>query len=254
MKEISLTVPRGYAEMTEQQTAYVAKLLLSGQTIENIRVKCFIRFAGIRPIVGNSEVYWFVKPKLRGFFSMKVEDVMYWSDRMDWLHQSYIGVHPAQKIGRYHPCHFQLRDTSFIQYIDAENYYQAYLHTADKQYLYKLMATLYQPGQKYNNDNTPKIARKIARKAKKHECQLALMWMMGIKELFAQKFSDLFVAAPFSEENPEPPNMYKIIRGQLRMLSGGDITKENAVLASKTWTALDELNEKCREARQQQVS
>ena len=251
MSNIELTVPRGYAEMTEKQIRYVAKLQASGQSEETIRVKCFLRFADIRPITGTDTVYWFVKPNLKGFFSMKVEEVMYFADKMDWLTRQYNGIKPAQKVAGLHPCDHLLRDTTFLQYLDAENYFQAYLFTNKAEYLYKLMATLYQSGDKYSNNATAKLAKRIQRRASATELQMATMWIVGVKEHFANKFKDLFVQSAFTESDAEPPKMYEIIRSQIRLLSGGDITKENAVLASKTWTALDELNEKCREARQQ---
>ncbi len=246
--KIELTVPRGYSEMNEKQLRYVAALQVSGQSEEKIRTKCFIRFSGIKPIAHNGELYYFVKPKFKGTFSMMAEEVAYFSKKMDWISKYYIGITPIQKIGRYQAVDRLLRDITFAQYLSIENEYQAFLFTKKEQHLHKLMATLYLKGKKYDDSLTDKKAKRFAR-ASEVEKIATIMWIMGIKEYFKIKFKDLFISFSSGEETDEAPDMLEIVNSQVRALTDGDITKENAVMQSQTWTALKELNNKAKESK-----
>lgn len=248
--KVELTVPRSYAELSTKQVKYIARLQLSGETAENICTKCFIRFSSIRPVARVGEINFFLKKKVKGFFSMTTEEVAYFSKKMDWVNKNYVGIQPMNS-GRYKPCDKVMRDTNFIQYIEAENYYQAYLHKKDDQYLYKLMAVLFQPGNKYNNLKVSKLSKyfKYRPQIEKH---ITLMWMVGIKTYFARKYKFLFsrISGDGQDEEETLPDMAEIINNQLRILTEGDITKRKLVLSSNTVDALSELNEKCREYQQ----
>ena len=249
MNKIELTVPRGYAEMNEKQLRYVASLQVSGQSEESMRTKCFIRFAGIKPVAHLGEIYFFIRPKFKGTFSLKAEEVAYFSKKMDWITKNYIGITPIQKIGRYQAVDRIFRDITFAQYLDAENYYQAFIFTKKEQYLHKLMSTLYQTGKKYDSSLTDKRAKYFARKASETEKIATIMWMMGVKEYFSIKFSYLFSVSSAGGDDQKAPDMFEIISNQVRALTDGDVTKQKAVLASNTWDALKELNEKAKEAK-----
>lgn len=248
--KVELTVPRSYAELSHKQVKYIAQLQLSGETAENICTKCLIRFSGIRPVARVGEIHFFVKKKLRGFFSMNAAEVLFFSKKMDWVNKNYVGIQPMNA-GRFKPCDKFMRDTNFIQYVEAENYYQAYLHKKDDQFLYKLMAVLFQPGNKYNNSKVSKLAGYFKRRplVEKH---ITLMWMVGMKTYFARKYKYLFarVSDEDQEEEETLPDMAEIINNQLRILTEGDVTKRKLVLSANTVDALSELNDKCREYEQ----
>lgn len=76
------------------------------------------------------------------------------------------------------------------------------------------------------------------------------MWMIGIKEAFKKQWPYLFHSTNPDDEFDQgtAPDMHTIIQNQIRMLTGGDITKRSEVLSSSTWAALDELNTKARES------
>jgi len=250
---INLTVPRNYSEMTEKQVRYIAALQVAGQPEDSIRTKCFNRFAGIKPVAHIGDIYYFIhtKIKIKGFFNLNTSEVAYFAKKMDWLTKQYTGIKPCGRIGRYKACDELLRDTTFIQYLDAENFYQAFLFTKNEAHLYKLIGTLYQKGKDYDNSLTESRAKYFARKATEEEKLIATMWMMGVKEYFSHKFKYLFVRADQNEdEEPVAPNMFEIMSNQIRLLTEGDITKKKQVLASLTWDALKELDDKCREAEE----
>lgn len=244
---VSLTVPRNYSEMTEKQVRYVAALNMYGMSEKDIWRRCFIKFSGIKPIGGYGHKYIFAKKGLKGFFYWNIEEMNYFVKKMSWLTSDYRGICPP-KIHGLQACEELMRDTKMLQYIDAENHYQAYIFTKDKNELLQLAATLYQPGAKYSHKTTVRIARKLRKK--QTEQFIAFIWMLGIKQEFAKKWPSLFPKGKSNEfEDPDfdpiPPDMERIIRNQLRMLTVGDVTKETKVLASLTHSALDELNQQC---------
>lgn len=244
MKTVQLSAPKNYGEITEKQLRYIAALMISGQSEDQIRTKCFIRFTGIKPVACIDEVYFFVKPKLKGFFSLTTEQVASFSSTFAWITKDYKGFTPPVSVGKYKAVDRLLRETPFSAYLDAENYYQAYIHTKRNEYVAKLMAVLF-PGKNNNKDK----AVKFFSKSSEVDRLIAVMWFMSIKADFAKRFKFLYGEAETEgTDTAPPPDMYKIITNQVRMLTDGDVTKNNLVMAANTWDALTELNEKYREA------
>ncbi len=245
--DINLIIPRDYTEMTDKQIRYVAALNIYGMSEKDIWRRCFIKFTGVKPIIGYADKYILAKKGLKGFFSWSIHEMNYFIKKMSWITSDFSGIRPL-KINGLHPCDELMRDAKLLQYINAENHYQAYIFTKDKNELLMLTATLYQSGTNYSQKKTQKIARKI--RNKEIEQFTCLCWMHGIKKEFSTKWPYLFQKDKKNEfENPDfeivPPNMELIIRNQIRMLSKGDVTKETQVLASLTHSALDELNQQC---------
>ena len=250
MSTINLTCPRNYGEMSEKQIRYVAALQHAGMSEIAIWTKCFVRFTGIKAIGGTSERYYFMKKHLKGFFSLSIEETCSFAKKLDFLTKKYVGIQPMSKIRMYRPCDKLLRDTVMLQYLDAENYYQAFLFTKEPDHLHKLMATLYQlPGKKYSNDLRERHIKRMARRSEVEKL-IVVMWMIGIKEAFKKQWPYLFHSTNADDEFDQgtAPDMHTIIQNQIRMLTGGDITKRSDVLSSSTWAALDELNTKARES------
>lgn len=252
MSDVHLKIPCNYSEMTADQVRYVIALKLAGTEEKNIWRKCFIKYTGIRPIVSYSDQYFFVKKNITGFFSLKLDEFNYFAKQLSFLTTSYVGMVPWA-IKKLSPCDEELRDTNFIQYLDAETEYEHYIFSKDIYHLDQLIATLYQPGEKYNNNRTEKIARSLHRVSESDK-MMVFMWFMGVKQLFAQKWPELFPKPKNSDDDietdPVVPDMEKIIRSRIRLLTQGDITKERDILKAQTWSALDELNEKIREAEE----
>lgn len=73
-------------------------------------------------------------------------------------------------------------------------------------------------------------------------------WMQDLRSRFYSKYPYLFRQA--ADAGGEFPSAEAVMNAEIRALTGGDITKEDAVLKSDTWRALTELNEKAREAQE----
>jgi len=245
---IELTAPRNYSEMTEKHLRYVAALMLAGQTEDQIRTKCFIRFTGIKPISNNGDNYHFSRKGMKGSFMLKTTEVADFSNSFAFITTNFKGFVPFAKIGKYKAVDRLLRNISFAQYIDVENNYQAYIFTKDEKFLTKLIALLY-IRKPYAETNFLSAEKYMQKKATKVERLIVTLWMIGIKQELALKFKYLFLKKTESDDLDEltPPNMLEIVTNQVRMLTDGDITKNKQILAANTWDALKELDNKCRE-------
>lgn len=71
---------------------------------------------------------------------------------------------------------------------------------------------------------------------------------MGLKTAYTQLFPDLFSRTAPTGNNQ--PDMRELMLAEIRALTGGDVTKNEAVLHADTMDALAELNAKAREARE----
>lgn len=253
---INLSAPRNYSELSENQLFDVAFLLMTGIPENSLWSKCFVNFTGLKPLGTVDQAAYFKLKGVKGIFSISLEEILFFSKKMKFLTKSYIGLNPIQHIGKFIPVESQFENVLFSQYLEAENFYQAYIFTKNDMHLASLMATLYyKKGETYNNDRTLKRSKHFLKSSQITKF-ISVMWFMGVKEFFAQKYKFLFSpdkSHNFDEdedEEPQPPDMYAIIQNQMRALTDGDITKREAVLNSLTWDALEELNNKIREAKQ----
>ena len=127
-----------------------------------------------------------------------------------------------------------LSGVPFSHYLQIENYYQGYLQTQEPEALEALMPLLY-PGWD-------------GKRMHEAEHVLVLWWLVGLKTAYTQLFPDLFSRTAPTGNNQ--PDMRELMLAEIRALTGGDVTKNEAVLHADTMDALAELNAKAREARE----
>ena len=72
-----------------------------------------------------------------------------------------------------------------------------------------------------------------------------IMWFSYVKKQFSQLFRHFFKPAPSGGKNVD---WLEQMNAQIRALTDGDITKEDAVLEKDCWRALTELDAKAHEA------
>lgn len=243
---IDLKAPRSYSEMSEKQNRFVASLMVFGMESESIRIRSFIRFSGLKYKGSKDDFLYFKVKGHKSLIPITLDDILAFSKTLKFLTDHYIGIHPVAIRG-YIPLQAKWENMTFLQYLEAENFYQAYIHTKDEQYLHKMLATLYlKKGKKFDNNDTEKNAKRLSR-CNKVTKMCVFMWAMGVKEFLTQKFPDLF--APVFNTSASTPDMYAIIQNQVRMLTDGDITKREKIFEALAWDALDELNAQVKEVR-----
>ncbi len=143
------------------------------------------------------------------------------------------------KIGRATAIEADFQGVPFSTFISADNYYQGFLHTKNEALL-KDLATLLYPKVKSRHLTTPLLLN-------------AFYWFSSLKHYFARLFPHFLQPMSSSSEDllGYAPPIGEVLRtamnAQIRALTGGDITKEEAVLSMDTWRALTELDAKAKE-------
>lgn len=151
----------------------------------------------------------------------------------DWIEEAPTAPVRTQELHGFEAVHPLLSGVPFSQYLALENYYQGFLLSQNNAALDKAAAILY-PG--FKGELSPA------------ERYMLLLWLIGLKATHAHLFPELFRS---SDNNfSEPPDQREVMNAEIRALTGGDITKTEAVLRADTLDALTELNAKAKETRQ----
>lgn len=145
------------------------------------------------------------------------------------------------KIGKARPLEADFQRIPFATFISCDNYYQGFLQTKDEERLKELTQLLY-PGIKPRCLTRPILYS-------------AFYWFASLKQYFARLFPHFLQPMSADEQNllgyapPIGEMLRQSMNAQIRALTGGDITKEDAVLNMDTWRALTELDAKVKEVK-----
>lgn len=233
---LRVSIPTAWDELTQPQLRYVLTLLAAGIAVERVMVYCFFRFAGLHVVRPFGEDNLLVRRRHAPFLLHRA-DILAAADRL-----AFLTAPPSVplRLARWQGApavDAALHGVPFGEYLQAENHFQQYLaDTSSARPLSALGKILY-----------PKFRGKCPSKDLPLFSLNLLVWLTGLKRLFARLFPDLFRP---SSAAAEPPDLRTVMLAEIRALTGGDVTKEAAVLNVDTWTALAELNEKAREARE----
>jgi hypothetical protein len=80
-----------------------------------------------------------------------------------------------------------------------------------------------------------------------YEMNATFMWYTAVKKRFAEEFPN-FLKPVNGQETGTAASQKEIMNAQIRILTKGDITKNDAILKSDTWSALLELDALAKEA------
>lgn len=240
VREIRLKAPRSWSELTQGQLRYVLELMTSApRPMTEVKTYMFVRFTGIevkglypdgRKCVAQKRVFylknWEVESLLHQFdFIETGED---YDTRLDEVQ----GLRPVDSL---------LHDVCFLDYLNAEKWYLLYSQKRDSKYLDKLTEILYRPKDEEKTHNSSLITHNYSESERLNSC----LWYSRIKAVFRQVFPHLFRPSSSIDEDF---NVMASINAQIRILTDGDITKEQAVLDKDCWRALYELDAKAKEA------
>lgn len=245
-KEIHLSVPGSWTELSEKQLLIISKILQSPDKNEDfIQLWAFKALTGLKIIRQSGPGEYLCKIG-RNKILLDSWQLNFHRKKLAWLTGTPYGIKQLRQLAGKTPVYSTLEGTPLKLYIAAENYYQAYLHTEDSQYLLRLASVLYSGGKSWSDADTNKEARKF-RFCTSEELFTVFLWYTSVKQLLAEKYDDLFSSAGSTSEKNGSPDMRVHINNMLRVLTASDVTKMEAVLETETWYALNELNEKSRE-------
>ena len=245
---LHLSCPRSWSEMTQEQLRYALHVIGSGMysSVEG-RTLMLIRFTGIE-VLGRTPGGWTCcvpvgsadgKKKRHFLFlqSWQVQDFIRQLEYVDSYETMNVRL---ESIQGFKAVDALLHGVRFHDYLQMEKYYQGYLSTKEQKYALGLARLLYPAGQ---YDSSVGIASLDAA-----ELTGTVMWYSYVKKRLSHFFPHFFKPAPVVQG--KAVNWLEQMNAQIRALTDGDITKEQAVYDKDCWRALTELDAKAREAEE----
>lgn len=238
---LQLSCPRSWSEMTQEQLRYALHVIGCGMysSVEG-RTLMLLRFTGIK-VLRKSLGSWACairvneegkKKARRHFFSLQswqVQDMIRQLEYVDSYKTMNVRLESVQG---FKAVDALLHGVRFWDYLNMEKYYQGYLATKQVKYALGLAQLLY-PGGVIDIDDA--------------ELTGCTMWFSYVKLQLSEFFSHFFKPVP---EGGKTVNWLEQMNAQIRALTDGDITKEQAVYDKDCWRALTELDAKAREAEE----
>ena len=127
----------------------------------------------------------------------------------------------------------QFHGLTFGEYLQVENLYQGFLMSKNRETLERIAYILY-PGIKRKHIDDVFIFA-------------LLRWLVQVKNLFAANWGNFFKPA---NGDVVAESMLESMNNQIRVLTGGDVTKEEQIFATECWRALNELDFKVKDAEE----
>ena len=236
-----IKVSNSWQSLSDSQLQYFFTQLSHDLPMEEILTLCLFKWADLRVLCKTHDGSYLVKhrhtPKQEA--TLTIKQVQAATASLEFLRQFAPLPVRISKIGRAAAIEADFQGVPFSTFISADNYYQGFLHTKNDALL-KDLATLLYPKVKSRHLTTPLLLN-------------AFYWFSSLKHYFAHLFPHFLQPMPADEQNllGYAPPIGEVLRtamnAQIRALTGGDITKEEAVLSMDTWRALTELDAKAKE-------
>ena len=236
----NVALPTSWQELTQDQLRAALSLMATGAAGTSLMTQAFLIFAGLEP--DGEDLY----RNYAGFlFKIGVNQITAAA-----LHLEYLTTPPtaAVRLDRAEdgtPCKTgaDFEDATFGEFLHTDGLFLMYLNNpgANADRLAEIATMLY-PGITDAAAASPLMNANI------------IIWLSGLKKQLAVMYPYLFAApaAAGYEETPDETaaRSRRATLSMIRALTGGDITKENDILKTAAHSALNELNEKAREAKE----
>lgn len=246
---INLTCPRSWHELTQAQLRYVFYLLATFADLTVVKTYMLIRFTGIR-VLRRNRFGWqcSIMPdgKRRAVvFYLHAWQIHSFIRQLDWV-DSYEtmdnrldvvqGLHAVDPLLQFNPD--TGRHVPFDDYLCMEAQYQHFHDSRDEAHIDRLASLLYR---------RPDYSRVAELSLTPAERLATIAWFAHIKLVLATAFPNFFRKARAGDDTSDT-SVIESYNVQLRALTDGDVTKEQAVKQLDCWRALTELDAKAREA------
>ena len=239
-----LSLPTDWQSLSDSQLQYFFTQFSHDFPMEEILTLCLFKWTDLRVLCKTHNGCYLVKRrrKQEQEATLTIRQVQAATASLGYLRKFAPLPVRISKIGRAAAIVADFKGVPFSTFISADNYYQGFLHTKNDALLKDLAKLLY-PKVKSRHLTPPLLLN-------------AFYWFSSLKQYFSRLFPHFLTPCA-----PTPTNLLgdtqsiadkvrNAMNAQIRALTGGDITKEQAVLAMDTWRALTELDAKAKEAEE----
>ena len=232
-RELDLTVPTAWEQLTPAQYETVLDALSSAPNETAGRLIAFCRLAGITINRAHGAETYLVSGG-RSYRINTAEFCHAVSVGSEWMTQPPLTpMRPGKVLGG-EALNAEFHSVKFGVFLQAENLWQRLCATEDKGDKLSLL------------DDLSDILFEGITTHSDYSRTAAALWWAGLKNHLSRLFSNLYRPAAGEADG----DLLGAMLAQVRALTGGDVTKEEAVLNVDTWTALAELDAKAKEARE----
>ena len=237
---IDLHAPASWEELTQEQLDDVCTFSGLERSTEYVKTLLLMKWNGLAVVTGRNfpNVFGCVWLRKDGtVYNVGTEEMAAAVATLDFLDEPPQNPMRPEELRGFAAVRADIQDLPFGRYLTLENCYQGFLSTRNGK------ALDYAAGIRYPGFEGEREAR---------ERYMLLLWLAGLKNLLSRVFCELFRPGEGAAAY-DTPTQHDIMVAQMRALTGGDVTKMQAVRDAATWDSLEELNGKAREARERQA-
>jgi len=240
-KEVRFTLPQSWQELSQEDLRYVLRLLWLYNTDPDwkarVRTAAFLHFAHVR-VERETELGWLCRDDTGRSFILGKRMLPAVMAPLAWTQEPEKISVRLEQAGNYKAVDFALRELKFGDYLQVENFFQAFLQTSDENVLRNMARLLYQVPDKGGAEDL------------KEEILFGVfLWYNSAKQLLARTFSNFLKPANSEGSTVTAERLRESTLSQIRLLTKGDVTKQKYILEEiDTWTALAELDALAKEA------
>lgn len=242
MEVFNITLPTNWAELSDEQLHMVYSLFARDLSAAEVKTLCLMKWNGLKVLSQLPDKRFLIKREKEEVI-LSTRQIQQASSVLDYLDSFAPMPVRISKIGRHKALPADFEKVPFEQFLFVENLFQGYLNTQSDELLLQMAQVL------YASDHV---------KPDKAQLVGIFYWMASLKQYFAGLFSNFYKPAGANSDGNllggGQSDLYSQLRdstnAMIRALTGGDITKEAAIMKMDTWRALTELDAKAREAEE----
>ena len=238
----NISLPTSWTELTDKQLLMIFDLFARDLSAAEVKALCLMKWNGLKVLSQLPDKRFLIK-RGKEVVPLSTRQIQQATSVLDFLDSFAPMPVRIARIDKYRALPADFEKVPFEQYLYVDNLFQGYLNTQSDKLLLQMAQVLYA-----SDHVKPDKAQLIG----------IFYWMASLKQYFAGLFSNFY--KPVSNNSggnllgSGQPDIYRQLRestnAMIRALTGGDITKEAAIMKMDTWRALTELDAKAREAEE----
>ena len=238
----NISLPTSWAELTDKQLLMVFDLFARDLSAAEVKTLCLMKWNGLKVLSQLPDKRFLIK-RGKEVVPLNTRQIQQAISVLDFLDSFAPMPVSIARIGKYRALPADFEKVPFEQYLYVDNLFQGYLNTQSDELLLQMAQVL------YGSDRMqPSKAHLVG----------VFYWMASLKQYFARLFPNFYKPASDNSNGNLLGNGQSDIYSQLRdstnamirALTGGDISKEDAIMKMDTWRALTELDAKAREVEE----
>ncbi len=247
---LDIKLKKRWLDLSVKDILAVSNLFLQGNPEQDFLLKAFMLLHGLSAVNKDMEVddtdhwFWIKQKGKRKPFLVGVEQLTAAAQAMAFLKDDIDEMLPV-KFKRLKSPHARLYNFNVEQYINAENFWIAYIKTQDETYLHKLAATLYLPIFSKFKSSKIKKCQYHFKNVDPAKLNAVYLFYTGARKYLKMRFPHIFKEVPTNDQEKSNP---KHLTAIVRALNGGDVTKNPKIYKTPLYQALEQLDDMSEQA------